>query len=1062
MIWEILKIDPTKDKKAIKRAYRQQLTSVNPEEKPEEFKLLRHAYEEALAYADSNQEEARDKSPIELWVDRLTELYDDMARRISLNAWGELLSDNLALALDTRPLIEEAMLHFMMKHYRIPHAVWLYLDEEFHFSERAEELDQKYPKGFVPYVIMEGIQHEDRIPYGLFDSRDGRSCDAYMDTYFELMQTPFTEAQNLADRLSYMPVHHPYGDAVLARYKIYSGDKAALMELNALHDTYPKDTHLYIELAAGCYDAGQFDQSLKIANRILEKNPKHIAVLRIKAFSQEQLKNYKEAAETVNKIMNLLGGNERQLSEYIEILKGWNDKLIKQYEETLDSDPFDYDTIYNLGWAYIQNDFIYKAYGLLPRLKEDYPTRVKYLRLRYLILHLNGCSEEALNLMDALLLANLPAKEDSEEDKIKCQNRQVDYLVEKAQLLINLERKEEGMETLKEAQNCAFDNSYALTQLCHMYLSLKMYPEALSNANRITQLMPNSYHGYLLAARASFALHHDSDAFSAVNTAIDLEASDLYAYLLKLRILMRNDAFDAARDLISFLEGCGITDDPTLRWCQARLLSLKEENVEEAYKAYQDIEADLLKMDALPEWTPKFYYQMALLLAGVQDAHKNYDRSQLYLLLEKGLAADPDDFDCAEYKAWLMKRDKRIKESEEIYLRLEKYPRYNHYIESQLAEIYYDDIFHYGDKALKYYKILEEDQGGTRDYQLRMGYLTYITKDFEASENHYQKSLELRPDDAWTYHQLTNLFLVQRRFDQALTTSLKALECHKAASSQKNYRDFYWRELARVYIHKGMPLKAVNTYKECLQECSDYKYYWSDVYDTYFTAGLKDLALTHMAEWEKSGQVMGQWAVKKIYLLLLEGKVDSASKVLQDNRDKIDDYEFNYQNSLIMACKGDFSERCRVSRAYLTQRMKPSEEGNRCYAYSSYAFKLWMCDKFDTAKEMAQAGLKEYEVYQTKYDMSIPIPTGAISVCLAILGRADEGRRLLEKMKSSPMCYFCRFPICKDFYVYRSNLELVAGNYQEARHYNEEARKADPGEDVCLVMDSYLNLKQPN
>ena len=51
MDWFILGIEPTKDKTAITNAYRNKLRQTNPEDKPEEFKALRLAYEEALRLA---------------------------------------------------------------------------------------------------------------------------------------------------------------------------------------------------------------------------------------------------------------------------------------------------------------------------------------------------------------------------------------------------------------------------------------------------------------------------------------------------------------------------------------------------------------------------------------------------------------------------------------------------------------------------------------------------------------------------------------------------------------------------------------------------------------------------------------------------------------------------------------------------------------------------------------------------------------------------------------------------------------------------------------------------
>jgi hypothetical protein len=47
--WDILGIEPTNDKKAIKRAYHKLLRQYKPDEKPDEFKVLYQAYQDALA-----------------------------------------------------------------------------------------------------------------------------------------------------------------------------------------------------------------------------------------------------------------------------------------------------------------------------------------------------------------------------------------------------------------------------------------------------------------------------------------------------------------------------------------------------------------------------------------------------------------------------------------------------------------------------------------------------------------------------------------------------------------------------------------------------------------------------------------------------------------------------------------------------------------------------------------------------------------------------------------------------------------------------------------------------
>ena len=128
MDWFVLGIEPTKDKKAITAAYRNQLRNTNPEDKPEEFKALRAAYEEALRLADMSEETVVDTTPVGLWTQRLRELYSDYASRIRRENWETLLANDVVIGLDTKSMAEEALLNFLMEDYFIPQSVWQLLD----------------------------------------------------------------------------------------------------------------------------------------------------------------------------------------------------------------------------------------------------------------------------------------------------------------------------------------------------------------------------------------------------------------------------------------------------------------------------------------------------------------------------------------------------------------------------------------------------------------------------------------------------------------------------------------------------------------------------------------------------------------------------------------------------------------------------------------------------------------------------------------------------------------------------------------------------------------------
>ena len=138
MDWLVLGIEPTKDKKAITSAYRSRLRDTNPEDKPEEFKSLRAAYEEALRLADEEDASVEDTSPVGIWMRRVKELYSDYGARIRWENWKRLLCDDVLIGLDTRPKAEEAILTFLMENFYIPQAVWQLLDETFHLRERRE------------------------------------------------------------------------------------------------------------------------------------------------------------------------------------------------------------------------------------------------------------------------------------------------------------------------------------------------------------------------------------------------------------------------------------------------------------------------------------------------------------------------------------------------------------------------------------------------------------------------------------------------------------------------------------------------------------------------------------------------------------------------------------------------------------------------------------------------------------------------------------------------------------------------------------------------------------
>ena len=102
-VFQILGIEPTKDERAIKNAYREKLNVTNPEDNPEGFKKLRGAYEEACRLAKQKEgepEEEKDLSSSGVWVSKASDIYRNINSRQDIEQWRKLFHEAVFLSLE--------------------------------------------------------------------------------------------------------------------------------------------------------------------------------------------------------------------------------------------------------------------------------------------------------------------------------------------------------------------------------------------------------------------------------------------------------------------------------------------------------------------------------------------------------------------------------------------------------------------------------------------------------------------------------------------------------------------------------------------------------------------------------------------------------------------------------------------------------------------------------------------------------------------------------------------------------------------------------------------------
>ena len=277
-IWEILGIAKTKDKREITRAYRDRLSDTNPEDKPEEFKELRNAYEEALAYAEKPEEMKDEDRKADTWLKQLEDIYEDFSRRRDVAEWEDLFSDGLLEGISGRMRAESELLNYLMDHYFIGHTVWECMEKHFSFLERKEELYESYPREFIDRVIVNGILYPDILPMELFvPGKDGQACQKYLDAYLDI--TPEGDCQDRVEELVHCKESHPYGDALLCCRKIRQGEPEYIEKLEKICEEHEENLDLALMLGKEYLRCSEFEKAEALCRKQLEY---HDDALRLK------------------------------------------------------------------------------------------------------------------------------------------------------------------------------------------------------------------------------------------------------------------------------------------------------------------------------------------------------------------------------------------------------------------------------------------------------------------------------------------------------------------------------------------------------------------------------------------------------------------------------------------------------------------------------------------------------------------------------------------------------------------------------------------------------------
>ena len=1023
MDWTLLGIEATKDKTAITAAYRARLAQTNPEDKPEEFKALRAAYEEALKLADQTEEApVRDESPVGLWMERVRAVYDDFARRIRPESWQELLGDDVCVGLDTRPLAEEALLRFLTQDFYIPQSVWQVLDGSFSWVERRNELYESFPRDFVDYAVVNGVRYPGNLPYELFEpGRDGAHCDEYRRVYYQANQSAPADLPPLLEKLAALSEWHPYGELLSCRLMLENGQTEQGREgYRKLAAAYPQDAKLQLEWVAQCMNVGDWAQGEVCARRVLELRPDALQAKRMLADCLANQGQYEDAKKLIFQLMDAAGGDQKRIYELRQVIQAWNGELIRRWEEQIRSAPEDMEARIKLAWCYLQNDRDQDALELCGSIDPNYEDQYDYHNLLAKVNYSLGDRAASLPHLQALEDILRTMEPDGTEQTATRMGTLPENLQMQGSCLMGMGRSEEAVEKYEQALKLAPENPEVLTNMGRLLCSVGDHSRAAEVFEKLTAVLPDAYHGFYLLSQTLFDLGRDRDAFEAVNRALELEGGDLGVYLLKMRILLRNGAWEGVRSTLDFLRQHGVTDEINTLWCEAQLLERGEGNKEKALELYRALAARVEQGEGLEE-AARLYFRLLVLEAEHLDAGKSEDRAKMLALVEKGLSHDENDFPCLDYKAWLLKRDGRREEALAIYHRLEAVPRRNMGVEEELAELYYQDLDRDADKALHYYELLlEQDEQPV--YHFYAGTCCKYLDAFDQAEAHFLRLQELSPDGIDGYNGMSYLYDTMKRYEEALEQIDQVIRRVRDREGDQS----------RYYYHKVRILRRLNRPQEAMAVIDELteRYGNEDVFQEKFDIccqfGLWEQAGELLKQWRKSGKKRNRQSAAAIDLDLFSGQIDQARTALEKAGGKLNAGDLERLTLLMGELDGDEGAQMPIWEKRAANREDKTHE------LMNMAQVQWWSGHCDKAREYARAALEQLEELIPRKKKFEALYRSRRSMALAILGRFDEALAELEAVRKLPLCESCNYCACKDADIFEANIEEVRGNWERA------------------------------
>ena len=619
-IFEHLQIQETKDKDAIKAAYRRLLPKTNPEDDPEGFKVLRQAYEEAMRYADRPEEKQmsaveQDDSPVGLWIRQADQIYQCFSKRVDLEQWKALLQDDICQALDLADEVEKKFLIFLMSHFRMPQEVWKLLDQEFHIVERKQQLMEIFPKEYIQFLCYE-IQHGGFFDFHLFEGPEEGDYDTYINQYLQTKQlmdggifpgmgkdyTPEEmreQARQLLEQLEAMDMYHPYADVERLRLAIQEDKREEVQERLQMLSWGDAAQNPYVlsQMGAAHEYLEEMEQAKEIYSRLLAQQKGHFTAGLGMLHCEMKEGKWVQAKERLLDLLEM-AKNDPNL---VECMHQCNASLMPQYRTDLEKDPADWHARIELGWCLFQEERIQECIELIREVEWPEEERIEYCNMlsrAYLMRKEYAKSLPLLKEWQERMYA-LP---DSDDPKIKKKKRRLGYsYYAVAFCMQELGQGQEAVAHYDKAVELETDEEMLQSYLmgkAHMLCSiLHRYEESAQVCDQLLERNEQFMPAYVCRQECSYRMGRAQAVLQDYQQAISIYPVYLPPYLMAAKVFYYFGQYANALEIIEKARELDLTSTE-LDFLEARVLrhmAKVEDELDRPKELLQDVLTQLRK-----------------------------------------------------------------------------------------------------------------------------------------------------------------------------------------------------------------------------------------------------------------------------------------------------------------------------------------------------------------------------------------------------------------------------------------------------------------------------------